>query len=927
MSILYMNAQSVLNKVNELASVIATHNPDIVILTETWCNNTITNAFLSIPGYNLENDLRLDRTDTANGIGGGILVYVKNGFTVLPINDRTNSFNQYCMFKIKCTNNLELNILAAYRSPNSSEENTNKLCDLICNMKDNCIVIGDINLPGINWDVGTSDKKGAAFLTSAETRFLEQMVRFPTHIKGNILDIVLTDKPNNIIDIQDIGRLGKSDHSMLLIQTQIKPCISKTQQQIPDLNKADFPSMKTQLDIDWQMELDGKGAEDAWDFFLDKINKAMEDNIPKKLRRNVNKPLWMSKSINKSVRQKQRLWNNYKQTKEYTAFLAYKKIEKQLHKQIRKAKKKLERKLAMSKNKRSFSSYVKSRTKTQSTVGPLIGQDGKLTNDDEEMAVILNKFFSSVFSDEGNTPVPSLNNLPTVTSLDNLAFTESKVKIKIDKLNPSSSPGPDGITARVLKEMRDIIALPLSLIFTKSLQEGAVSQIWKQANINPIFKKGVKGKPGNYRPVSLTSIVCKLMESILRDGITEHLTSNNLINNSQHGFMKNRSCLTNLLEFLEKVTDAVDQGFNMDIIYLDFAKAFDKVPRLRLLEKLRAHSIGGNIYRWCSEWLLGRTQRVVLNGKSSGWCPVLSGVPQGSVLGPVMFVIFINDIDGAVEDITIIKKFADDTKIGQIIKVEQDDCLKLQTALDNLSNWAKTWGMAFNHEKCHVMHVGRLNPSHNYTMDGHELDKISWEKDIGVIIHDSLKPSQQCAESARKARGVLSQIKHAFHFRDRVVLVNLYKIYVRPHLEFSVPAWAPWSEGDSEVLEKVQKQLVSMISGLAGKTYEEKLVELKLQSLAERRVRYDMVETFKIMHGYTNVNRDVWFSTVEGSSQRVTRLAADPLNLRAKPAKLDIRKYFFSNRVVEHWNQLPQTIKNAKSVMHFKAMYDKQMGL
>lgn len=599
----------------------------------------------------------------------------------------------------------------------------------------------------------------------------------------------------------------------------------------------------------------------------------------------------------------------------------YKKAEKECKKAVRQAKRKFEVKISKSGQQKPFVSYVRSKVKNRTPVGP-IKHNGSTIFEDKEMAEVLNTYFCSIFNKEDTRSLPASSQQRLTSHLNNIYINKKEVIDKLCNLDVCKAPGPDKVYPRVLKEFAVELSEGLCIVFNKSLVEGYVPGDWKQANVTPIFKKGSKASVSNYRPVSLTSVPCRVMESILKDKITRHLEENKSIKDSQHGFLRNRSCVTNLLHFMEVVTQAVDEGVAVDIIYLDFSKAFDKVPFKRLLKKLESYGIEGTVLRWIESWLIGRQQRVVLNGNCSEWSPVKSGVPQGSILGPLAFILYIEDLENGVENLlTLINKFADDTKLCKRIKCQFDQA-QLQECLNHVMNWAVNWGMTFNIDKCKVLHLGRNNPENKYDMGGVQLETVSWERDLGIIVNKDLKPSLQCREAARKANLVLTQILKAFHFRDRHTYLRLYKQYVRCHLEYCTQVWSPWLQSDIDILEKVQIRAIKQITGLKGQSYEEKLRELNLLSLLDRRKRFDLIETFKILQGKSAVEKDVFFKTMQ-PGDRVTRTTSFPLNLKYNRCNLDVRRNFFSNRVINDWNLLPNSIKSSVSVIQFKNRLDK----
>ena len=841
-------------------------------------------------------------------------------------------------------------VLLAYRPPRypggvADNGFSDKFCELLAGLRGQVVILGDFNYSGIDWSrLYASTPAERKVLDTIQEYFWSQYVDFPTHVgsaskagggegrDGNILDLALSNSPELVVGVSDEGLF--SDHRMLSMDLAL-PMSGATLELVPDWAKADFQKISNNLsEIDWVSELQGKSALASWEYVKEVIDRETEQCVPKKKRRKGTRPLWMTRNVMRLIRKKRRVWRWYTSSsysrKDCEEFQAYKKVQDQVKKAVRLAKRNFERKLAKDakKNPKAFYGYMKKKVSNRVSVGPLKDSTGQLVTDDQVMAEHLNQFFCSVFTQEDCSNIPEPENLFTgMGPLTDVEITEEKVKAKLQKLRPDSAPGPDRLWPRVLVSLADVLASPLALVYTKCLGEGTVPPDWKLANVAPIFKKGSKGSVGNYRPVSLTCVLCKVMESILRDAIVLHLDHHNLIRPSQHGFMARKSCLTNLLEYLEELSELVDSGHAVDIVYLDFAKAFDKVPHKRLLMKCKGLGIDGDVLAWISEWLRDRSQRVVLNGKESGWGKVISGVPQGSVLGPTLFIIFINDIDVAVEVTgALIKKFADDTKCYMVVESEEDRN-KFQAMLNNLQGWSIEWQMLFNMDKCHVIHAGRQNPHYEYRWGEGLLGATEVEKDVGVMISSNLKPSVQCARAAKRANMVLGQLARGVSYRDKVTFVRLYQVFVLPHLSYSAPAWAPYSMADKETLEKVQRRAIMMVSNLKG-SYEERLATLGLRSLEGRRLRGDLIETFKILTGQSDVNYQSWFKlTRDQVGQANTRANTGHLNLvHPIPATTEVRRNYFSHRVIRHWNQLPNHVKMCQNTNEFKNAYDRHTG-
>ncbi|BHF61917.1 hypothetical protein SprV_0100489700 [Sparganum proliferum] len=359
--------------------------------------------------------------------------------------------------------------------------------------------------------------------------------------------------------------------------------------------------------------------------------------------------------------------------------------------------------------------------------------DGVELYKDDEKTEHLSRFFQSVFTRDVAVPADHYN-VDDVPTIDSVVLTTAIVQQELLKLKEAKSPGPDEIPAKLLKELATELAEPLCLLFQASLDAGRLPPEWKTAWISPIHKSGSRASANNYRPVSLNSICCKVMERIMKRELMRFSEQHHLLSNAQHGFRRGRSCLTNLLYCLEQWTRAIDEGNVVHVAYIDFKKAFDSVPHQLPLYKLSRIGVRGKLLKWIENFLIGRSQTVRLGGQQSAEVTVTSGVPQGSVLGPILLLIYIDDcINGLDCDIAM---FADDIKLWTVIRNEDDEA-KLQAIIGRLEQWSGFLLLPFNISKCNILTIGRTSSAHRQThyLNHTPLPVVEVQKDLDLARH------------------------------------------------------------------------------------------------------------------------------------------------------------------------------------------------
>ena len=693
-----------------------------------------------------------------------------------------------------------------------------KSLDIITGGKkqDNVILTGDFNCPSINWNQCTIGPKAHYRLVQQELVDITsdaQLTQVQEHAtrEGNNLDLVFTSNPSLVKNCS--ATPGISDHCIVVTDVDIEPQrIKEKQRQTIQWKKAMWPkieeAMDKSLEIVKSLETKNAGVEEMWTEFKNSVHESVKKFIPSRIQKRNSKLPWVNGQTLRMIRKKRRMHSKAKKTKKWEN---YRFFQKECRREMRKLESdyinsKIEQGLKEN-NQKPFWRYVKSRRQEIAGTAPL--KNGPyLESCSTGKAKILLRQFCSVFTKDNTSSQPDIPGNP-FPEAEPLRINQDGVEKLLRNLNASKAAGPDNLPSKVLKNCARQVAPILTIIFRQSIKTGVLPSDWLSANVTAVYKKGDKHKAENYRPVSLTSVSCKILEHVISRHLHDHFDKHNILTDRNHGFRTGHSCKTQLLTTTHDFFTALEEGKQVDVAVLDLSKAFDTVPHEKLLMKLSHYGIKGSIHTWIRTFLTRRKMKVVVEGESSEEADVESGVPQGTVLGPLLFLCHLNDLPDAVN--AKVRLFADDCLLYKEINSVKDQ-EDLQEDISKLENWASKWGMRFNASKCQILQIRDKLKSFTYKNGGILLQNVNDCLYIGVNISHDLSWRNHINNTTKKASSTVGFLRRNLRNCPKDCRKLAYISLVRSKLEYAATVWDPFTKNEIDKLERVQKQAARFIS-------------------------------------------------------------------------------------------------------------------
>ncbi len=923
LTIYHQNIRSLRNKIDSIIHIVEDY--DIVFFTETHLDENVGSDALKIPGFNFP--IRKDR----NCHGGGIIAYMKN-YLICKRRADLEDDNVECMWfelKTKKSNNL---ICIVYRSERESHADFWYLLDRSIKRahdeSNHIIVLGDLNKNFLR-ELPTNVRD--CILLNG----LSNVISKPTHFNANsvsLLDPILITDSISIIDSDTIPFDRQlSDHDGTYLSLDVGFISNKCfKRKVWNYKRANFDLINEKLSTsDWMnLVYNQPNIDLACASFTNHLMNICNDCIPSTfITVRTDDKIWFNSELRREIRKRDRFRTKATSHKTDANVRRYKDQRNHVNNMKKHAKELFHcninedlRELKTTNSKlywKTINMLMKEESPSNDIPPLLNPRDNSLIYDDSAKCDVLNDYFCSV-SDVPNSdkPLPDFDERGRHILEDIVIFRHEVIDV-LSLLNPNKAVGHDTISNRILINAKDELATPLSMLFNKSLRECAFPSDWKLSNVIPLFKKGDKSLPSNYRPVALLCCMSKVFEKIMYKHVFNHLMRNDSLYKYQSGFLPGHSTVYQLIEMYYSILSPLNDRFITSLIFCDISKAFDRVWIRGLLLKLERYGIKGKTLSWFRSYLSGRRQRVTLKNGNSTIGVLKAGVPQGSVLGPLLFLVFVNDI--ADDLIGLTRLFADDTSI-QHTATDRNTIVNLANLdLDKINSWSREWLVTFNPDKTDIM-VFSLRAQHEqflFNFADQDISSVQRHKHLGVLFSSDGKWTKHIdtlVERASKELNVLRKLKFKL---SRECLERIYFSFIRPLLEYACEVWDNCGEVNSMRLERVQYEAARIVSGLTSYANIDSLLkEMGWETLKDRREQKKLMLFYKIVSGvcpdYLENKLPPLVSESMGYNLRNANNYRIPLN------RLTLYQNSFFPSTLKLWNELDDDFKTSNSIESFK---------
>lgn len=931
----HLNARSLLKsgRLEEMyLELCCLHRFDIIGVSESHLSQEIPDLDINIQNYTI---YRQDR----NRHGGGTALYIHDRFTSVRRPDLELPNIELLWVELKFYNHSVL-VGVCYRPPNQCAADVdafidnlnNSLSSIVGGRNQSVILLGDFNDRCHVWDSDHSDSEiGLKLVNLVRSHNMFQLINKPTR-NNNLLDLLITDSPGYFLVADTLPPIDNLDHSIIYGTLNLTPPkIPSYKRKVWQYDRGNWLLLNNLfLLTDWDALFSSSPyLNDLTTRITHFIIDTAETCIPTRLVtiRPRDKP-GMTSEVRRLFKIAKRMHKRARHTCDPVHIEIFRNARRDAKSSFRKARSKFfndisEKLLNPTTNNKAYWKLNKLvyGDKTCKSIPDLL--DGtSLKTDSWDKAMLFNKFFSEQCSlPDGSDadPLPTFSPV-TESSLSSITTTAEEVRKLLRNLNVSKASGPDGISNRILRGCADTLCYPLSRLFNLSLQTGVFPHCWKLSNIVPIHKKNDRQVVSNYRPVSLLCTISKVLERIVHSRLYTYCSENNLLTEKNSGFKPVDSTVNQLTSITHRIYQALDNKQDACLVFLDISKAFDRVWHRGLVFKLRQFGVNGTLLNWFSSYLNNRSQQVIINGTTSEPLFITAGVPQGSILGPLLFLIYINDlVEGIQCDVNM---FADDTFLFDTYTDPLLSSVRINQDLNTILRWGNIWKVMFNALKTYYMLISRKQqPSHypNPTFNNIPIEKTECHKHLGLYFTSNFSWSEHINRTIVKASKRLHLMNSVRLLLPRRSLCSLYKTMILPILEYCNVIYDNCTLRDSLALDNVQRRAALICTGAYRHTSNESLLaELGWQPLYIRRQTHKLILLFKIVHSLTPAYlRRLLHQPAETPYGLRNRTNA---SLPVPYSRLSSTKNAFAHSAIKAWNSLPEPIRSCQLLCTFKQL-------